>query len=807
MVPVAENQSTCDATGIKDDMNCYHIHITGLVQGVGFRPYVYRLAERRGLTGWVSNTKDGVHIEFNADEITARDFYKAITQSPPVNSVITKHSIKTVPFQPFTSFQIITGSNNNTPDLLLTPDFAICEHCRQEIKDKSSRRYGYPFTTCLQCGPRYSIIKNLPYERHHTTMQALPVCKSCKDEYHDVHNRRHYSQTNSCPDCAIPMQLYQAGGQLLSTDYTAILAKLQEVLTAGSIAAVKGIGGYLLLCDATNKGSIQALRQRKHRPAKPFALLYASIESAGKDVEISDKEKEALEDKAGPIVLCRLKPTPQNRICTADIAPGLDKMGVMLPCSPLLQLIASAFAKPLIATSANTSGSPIIYKDEEALALMEAIADYIIVYNREIMLPQDDSVLQFNKSGNKIIIRRSRGLAPNYFPNPFEATNDCILALGGELKSAFALQVHRQLYISQYLGNQENLASQTAYTHTARDLLKLLQTKPKVLLADKHPGYAVSQHGNEIMANENIPLIRIQHHQAHFGAVLAENHLLDTAEPVLGIIWDGAGYGDDHQIWGGEFFLVRDDKMKRVAQLDYFPQLLGDKMNREPRLAALSLLSMMPAGLPVIQNHFSGTEWQFYGQLINQPPQLLTSSMGRLLDGIASLLNICHINTYEGEAAMKLEAAARSYKGIIQDEYPLPLQHNRLVFSQLLKALMKDITDKKTTGYIAKKLFLSLASVIGRISDHFAVPKIAFSGGVFQNALLTDMISEQLAGKKQVYWHRQLSPNDECIGFGQLACYHLAQKNKLKEQAAKTVQITQFNHLPQNSSYVFSHPR
>jgi len=777
-------------------MKSYHIHIGGLVQGVGFRPYVYRLAERRGLTGWVSNTKDGVHIEFNADEITARDFYKAITQSPPANAVITKHSIKKVTFQPFTSFQIITGSSNKTPDLLLTPDFTICENCRQEIKDKSSRRYGYPFTTCLQCGPRYSIIKELPYERHHTTMHTLPVCKVCGDEYNVVYNSWHYSQTNSCPDCAIPLYLYQAGGQLLSNDNSTILKKLKEVLTGGAITAVKGIGGYLLLCDATNKASIQALRKRKYRPAKPFALLYDTIESAQHDVQLSDKEKAALKDKAGPIVLCLLKPTPQNRICTADIAPGLDKMGLMLPCSPLLQLIANDFQRPLVATSANTSGSPIIYKDEEAIGSLAGIADYILTYDRDIVVPQDDSVLQFTESGNKIIIRWSRGLAPNYFPNPFDATEDCILALGGELKSAFALQVHQQLYISQYLGNQENLASQTAYINTARHLLRLLQTQPTLLLADKHPGYAVAQHGVDISANKNIPLIRVQHHQAHFGAVLAENHLLESAEPVLGIIWDGAGYGDDKQIWGGEFFLYKDDKMKRVAQLDYFPQLLGDKMNREPRLAALSLLSFQPAGLPVLQNHFSAKEWLLYGQLINQPPALLTSSMGRLLDGIASLLNICQINTYEGEAAMKLEAAARSYNGIVPGDYPLPLQHNRLDFSQLLKALMEDIADKKGTGYIAKKVFNSLAMAISRISDHFSVDKIACSGGVFQNALLTDMIIELLAGKKHVYWHRQLSPNDECIGFGQLACYQLMQKKMIAGWSAESVKATHLNYQP-----------
>ena len=779
-------------------MKSYHIHIGGLVQGVGFRPYVYRLAESRGLTGWVSNTKDGVHIAFNADEKTATDFYTAIIQSPPAHAIITKSYIESIRSQAFTSFEIITDTGNNKPDLLLTPDFAICENCRQEITDNRNRRYGYPFTTCLQCGPRYSIIKKLPYERHYTTMQELPMCAFCREEYNDVYNRRHYSQTNSCPNCAIPMHLYNAGGKLLSDDISNILKTLQEFLTAGYIVAVKGIGGYLLLCDATNEVSIHTLRKRKHRPAKPFAILYDTIQRAQRDVYISDKEKEELKGQAGPIVLCRLKPSPKNLICTEMIAPGLDKIGLMLPCSPLLQLIASAFEKPLIATSANISGSPIIYKDEEAIELLGDIADHIITYNREILLPQDDSVLQMTETGNKIIIRRSRGSAPDYFPNPLAATEECILAMGGELKSAFAIQARQQLFISQFLGNQENLASQTAFTNTAGHLLTLLQLQPTLLLADKHPGYFVSQLAGDIMVKENIPLITIQHHKAHFGAVLAENHLLDTVEPILGIIWDGAGYGDDKQIWGGEFFTYQDQEMQRVAQLDYFPQLLGDKMSREPRLSALSLLKFHPGGHPFLQAHFSATEWQYYQQLIKQPAELLTSSMGRLLDGIASLLNICQINTYEGEAAMKLEATARSYRGAVHDYYPLPLQKNRLDLNCMLQELLDDILQKKTNGFMAKKIFYSLAIAISHISDHFSIDQIAFSGGVFQNALLTDMISGLLSGKKKLYWHQQLSPNDECISFGQLACYQLIQKKKSIERPVESINASELNYVPVN---------
>ncbi|MDP4262808.1 MAG: carbamoyltransferase HypF [Bacteroidota bacterium] len=770
-------------------MKTFHIHIGGLVQGVGFRPHVYRIAEQMCIPGWVSNTKDGVHIEINATETAAHEFYAAVIDSPPVNAVIVSQSIEEVSPQTFTSFTIKADHSDTKPDILLTPDFAICDDCRREIMDKNNKRYHYPFTTCLHCGPRYSIITGLPYERYHTTMSDLVQCHDCATEYNEVYNRRHYSQTNSCPDCAIAMHLYDAAGHLLNNETAVILKKLDDVLASGAILAVKGTGGYLLLCDATNELSIQLLRRRKHRPAKPFALLYAGIEMAKADVHISFIEKTALKDKSGPIVLCRLKPLAKNKICTEAIAPGLDKIGWMLPCSPLLQLIATTFGKPLVATSANISGSPIIYKDEEALELLSGIADYIVSYDREIVLPQDDSVLQITPAGKKIILRRSRGLAPNYFPNPFKEIKDSILAMGGELKSAFALQDHQHLYVSQYLGNQENLASQTAFAHTSDHLLNILQTKPSLILADSHPGYFISQHGNDMALIGNIPFVTIQHHRAHFGAVLAENNLLNTAEPVLGVIWDGAGYGDDKQIWGGEFFVYDNNDMQRLVQLDYFPQLLGDKMNREPRLSALSLLKFFPAKQAILEPHFSSQEWQYYQQLINQPAELLTSSIGRLLDGIASLLGICHINTYEGEAAMRLEAIAGNYTHEINKYYPVPLKNNRLDFSLLLQDLLNDIDKEETPGLIAKRVFYSLAMTVEQVSNYFNIGRIAFSGGVFQNALLTDMMIELLANKKQLYWHRQLSPNDECIGFGQLACYHSIHKNNIVAiQEAESIQ-------------------
>jgi hydrogenase maturation protein HypF len=752
-------------------MKSYHIHISGQVQGVGFRPHVYKIAEQIGIKGWISNSNDGVHIEFSADEAIAIQFYQTIIQSPPAHAIITHHHIHEIPSHKFSSFSIGESSNDNKPNLLFTPDIAICEECKREVLANNNRWSGYPFTTCLHCGPRYSIVTGLPYDRINTTMAPLALCKDCGREYNDVYNRRHYSQTISCVQCAIPMHLYNNHGEEISNDNKAVLTSLNNLLKEGNIVAVKGIGGYLLVCDSTNDLAITILRKRKHRPEKPFALLYPDIDTIKADAELNKKEIEALEDTVAPIVLCQLKEKPETEICTNLIAPGLKKIGVMLPYTPLLLLIANAFEKPLIATSGNISGSPIIYKDDEALSMLNEVADYILTYDREIVVPQDDSVIQF-ADDQKTIIRRSRGLAPTYYPNPFK-TNETLLAMGAELKSAFAITTQENLYISQFLGDQESIESQEAYTKTVDHLLKTLQANPERILVDSHPGYFVSSLGKEKASQENIPVHSIQHHEAHFGAVLAENNLLETNDPILGVIWDGTGYGDDDQIWGGEFFIYEEHEMQRVAHLDYFSQLLGDKMSKEPRLSALSLLKNFPQKQSLIEKHFSEKEWEFYQKQIQQPGQLLTSSAGRLLDGLASVLGICQLNTYEGESAMKMESLASNYKNYSLEYYPIPLTNNRLQHNVMLPYIFEDLEKGDDLSLIAFRIFCSLAKAIENVSSYFDIRKIAFSGGVFQNELLIHLINRLVFENKELYFHRQLSPNDECIGFGQIARYEI----------------------------------
>lgn len=753
-------------------MNTYHIHIGGLVQGVGFRPFVCRLAESMQLKGWVSNGNDGVHVRFTAAEKEASLFYEKLTSIPPANAIIRSHAMKEVAHETFPDFCIHESDASAKPDLLLTPDIAICPHCLAEMADTANPRYQYPFTTCLECGPRYSITTALPYDREHTTMGALAMCPHCTAEYNDIHDRRHYSQTNSCPRCSIPMHLYNNQGEEICSDPECILIMLNKALEDGHIVAVKGIGGYLLLTDATKKLAIQTLRNRKHRPAKPFAVMYPSLEVMEGDILLTGKEKSALAGKTAPVVLCKLKEEQQSGLCVRDIAPGLDKLGVLLPYTGLFALITAQWGKPLIATSGNLSGSPIIYTDEEALLWLCDQADFIVSFEREIVAPQDDSVLQFSGQQQPILLRRSRGLAPNYFPSPFQAEH-CILAMGAEMKSAFAILDQHNLYVSQFLGDQANYESQSGFRDTLLHLLHLLKSKPRQILIDSHPNYFVSQTGKELAQEWNIPVMEIQHHKAHFCAVLAENDLLNTTEKVLGVTWDGTGYGEDDQIWGGEFFTLEDGDIDRYMHFDYFPQLLGDKMSKEPRVSAVALLRNNIDHLMMIKNHFSIAEREFYLKLLLQQPTLLTSSVGRFLDGVAAILDIQSFNSYEGEAAMKLEAVARSCDENSFGYYPVAINKNRLEWSVLIEELMMDKAAGVDTAVMARKVFVSLAMLIRNVAVRSGMHKIAFSGGVFQNAFLVDLIIEMLGDDFELFFHRQLSPNDECISFGQIAYAHL----------------------------------
>lgn len=737
---------------------------------------VYHLAKELNLKGYVKNDSNGVNIFFNATEGEANLFFEKIKLGAPLRSKVISARLVKIADQRFTDFSIVVkGDDMCQKQVLLSPDLAVCPDCLAELHDPNNRRYRYPFITCTRCGPRYSIIGNVPYERHATTMHDFSMCNTCKVEYTNVADRRFFSQTNSCTDCGIRLSLYREASTMLSNNTETVLSAIKNLLTEGKILAIKGIGGYILVCDANNVQVIQLLRSRKHRPTKPFAVLYSGIDSVENSFELNKQEKVLLESTAAPVVLLYPKRTAFDELAVSAIAPGLKRIGVMIPYNPLFDLIASDFGKPLIATSANISGSPIIYKDEDALDYLFDIADYVVTHNREIVIPQDDSVLQVSKyTMQTIVLRRSRGYAPafiRYKPK----TNQCILSTGAFLKSSFTLAVNGNIFVSQFLGSGESFESQLMYRHTLEHWLDMYAVKPDVITADKHPGYFSRQYARELAGKFEVDLKLVQHHEAHFAAVLAENNLLHKSEPILGVIWDGTGLGNDGNIWGGEFFQYENNKIQRINHFDCFPTIAGDKTALEPRIAALCASYNVSEQSALLKEKFSVTEWNNYYSLI-KTAKLFTSSVGRIFDAVASLLGICDKQTYEGEAAMYLQTLAEDYvaeNGLIMDgsyfEEGAPL--NRVPTDALMRGIMMDIENGKATNYIAAKFHYSLVCLIGSIAMDMGVNYICFSGGVFQNALLVDWIKNKYAGKYHLCFHRELSPNDENISFGQMVYY------------------------------------
>lgn len=748
----------------------YRIHLRGRVQGVGFRPYVYRLARAHQLSGWVNNGPDGVHVCINASHEAATRFYEALVAQAPALAYITQGRLEESQPMFFDSFSIIHSGAEGTTDLLITPDLAMCPLCRAELLDPHNRRSGYAFITCTYCGPRYSILQGLPYDREQTTMAPFDLCPACAAEYADVEDRRYFSQTNSCQACGLALRAYEASSQQ-EVPQPEALNRAIKALKEGHIVAVKGIGGFLLLCDATSAAVVAKLRQRKQRPSKPFAVLYPNWAQLKADLVVSAAEELQLNSAEAPIVLLSLKPAQASGLALEQVAPGLNQIGAMLPYAPLLELLSGAVGRPLVATSANLSNSPIVFDDQEAVSLLAGtVADYVLTHNRAISMPQDDSVVRLSPGTQSLIyMRRSRGLAPSYRTESLDVPQERVFCAGADLKSTFTYTHQGNVYISQYLGDLDHFDTQQRYKQVANQLLKLIGERPSRVVADKHPTYFSSALARELAASWGTSPLWIQHHEAHFWAVLAENRLLDTPEPVLGVIWDGVGYGNDGQIWGGEYFVYQQGTMKRQAHWSYFPVLAADKMSREPRLSALALTAgHLPEADGLLEPLFAPAHWQLYQQLARKPAQVQTSSMGRLFDAVAALLGLAEVCSYEGEAALRLEQAAQAAPDE-QGFWPLPIAPDGVVDSRaLLSAMMADQRAGLGTAQLAARFHLSLVENIRQVASLLQLKSIACSGGVWQNALLVDLMKTRLATDFKLYFHQQLSPNDECVSFGQL---------------------------------------
>ncbi len=744
----------------------FEITISGQVQGVGFRPFVYGLAKQFQLCGSVCNNQDGVLIHINASKARANEFLVQLLENAPSISVIQSHKVSEIALQEFDSFKILPSEAKSQINIPLTPDFAICESCKAEISDASNRRYGYAFTTCTNCGPRYAVTTKFPFERTNTTVADFKMCTTCQTEYGNPDNRRFHSQTNSCFDCGIKLQLVDTVGRGFNANQAEIIKKAAALISNGSILAIKNANGYLLCCDANNKEVIEQLRNKKQRPSKPFALLYPSIEKIKHDFEVSSQEEKTLTSSFAPIVILN----PNKNIADLEhdsIAPRLNQLGIMLPSSALLILLMNELKTPIIATSGNIHGSPIISEKDEAIAKLVGVADYFLHHDLEISFPQDDSVVRFADE-HRITLRRSRGLAPNYMGNS-PLGKEKVLAMGAHLKSTFTFTPNSHTYVSPYFGNLHSYDVLERYQKSIIKYIALFETQPQVVLVDSHPHYQSSIVGKELAEKWNVKLISIQHHKAHFASVLGEHQLFESKEKILGIVWDGTGFGDDEMIWGGEFFSYQNHCIERLVHFEYVDWIAADKMAKEPRLA---LLSMLPkAERHIVKGKFSETEWKVYNKMLENN-NLKTSSVGRLFDAVASLLLNIDITSYEGEAAMLLENEANSYQGEVYIDFLSGNTYQVIPTKKIVTSIYKAIEQGSSSAQIANSFIYTLSRVIINMANLYNCNYIACSGGVFQNAILIKKLLE-MTEKTQVElkFNRILSSNDENISLGQL-WYH-----------------------------------
>ena len=731
------------------------ITLRGAVQGVGFRPFVYRLATEMSLTGWVLNSSAGLVVEVEGSSDQLNRFEQRLEHERPKASVITVRESAWITAEGSTRFEIVASDSDSGKTVNVLPDLATCSDCREEFFNPANRRFEYPFTNCTNCGPRYTIVVDIPYDRPHTTMREFVLCPDCRKEYTDPANRRFHAQPNACPVC---------GPKLDGTIEDAAAALLE-----GEIVALKGIGGFQLLVDARQASAVARLRQRKHREEKPFALMMPSLEVAREYCEVSPAEVELLESQAAPIVL--LRPLPRTDIA-GNVAHCSPYLGVMLPYSPLHHLLMQECRFPVIATSGNRSDEPIAISNEEADARLKDIADHFLMHNRPIVRACDDSVVRLTR-GRAGILRRARGYAP--LGIRVRHSLPPVLAVGGHLKNTVAIGVGQDVFLSQHIGDLDTVEARGAFEKAITDLCRLYSFKPELIACDLHPDYA-STHWAE---RSGLPLVRVQHHQAHVAACAAEN---DVQGEYLGVSWDGTGYGLDGAIWGGEFFRAEGNRFKRIAHLRSFGLPGGDTAVREGWRSATSLLfevfgeggireSGVPHVSPVLRDmgttaSEAGNPRLDYSRVrtmlergINVIP---TTSVGRLFNAVASIVGVAQQNRFEGQAAMLLENEIGSMR--TEEAYALPGGD----WGPLIMAVMADKRAGVTVPLIAARFHNALVEWIVEVATRAKVKQVVFSGGVFQNRYLTERAAAALESRGfTVYTHQRVPPNDGGIALGQ----------------------------------------
>ncbi|MBN8729359.1 MAG: carbamoyltransferase HypF [Acidobacteria bacterium] len=702
--------------------------VRGAVQGVGFRPFVYRLAREMSLAGFVQNTAAGVLIEVEGEAAAVALFQARLLTEKPMPALIHGCDVQVLQPSLATGFVIHSSSSGVAKSAGVQPDLALCAECRAELLDRSNRRYHYPFLNCTHCGPRYSVLLDLPYDRPNTTMREFALCPRCRAEYDHPSDRRFHAQPNACPEC---------GPMLSGTS----LSDAAWALSLGLIVALKGIGGFQLLTDARDESAVARLRLRKHREAKPLALMLPSLDAVRELCFVSDEEAALLESPAAPVVL--LRPRPGHRIAP-NVAGPSAYFGVMLPYSPLHHLLMSLYPFPIVATSGNRSEEPIATGNDEAMERLGAIADCFVLHNRPIARPCDDSVARIIH-GAPSIVRRARGYAPA--PVAVEGPLSPVLATGGHLKNTVAIALERQVVLSQHIGDLESPEAREQFERTIHDLSRLYDFHPEAVACDLHPDYASTLWASRC----GLPVVYVQHHEAHIAACAAENLVRG---PYLGVAFDGAGLGRDSTIWGGEFFGVDGASYSRIAHLRPFPLPGGEAAIREGWRAAAGLwfacgeVAEVPSALlPVLTRR------------LNSP---LTSSVGRLFDAVASILGLVSGNAFEGHAAMSLERCASACD--TSSAYPLADGDWRPMIEEIRNDLRRGVAH----SLIAARFHNALAVWIGEMAHKTKLHQVVLSGGVFQNRYLTERVVALLESQGHaVFVHRQVPANDGGLALGQ----------------------------------------
>jgi hydrogenase maturation protein HypF len=759
-------------------MNALSIHITGIVQGVGFRPFVYNLATGLGLTGWVRNTSAGVDIELEGETPVLDEFVQRLrADAPPLAHL---DEVEVSPREPsgYQTFEI--EHSESLPDAFqpISPDVGICPDCLRELFDPTDRRYRYPFINCTNCGPRFTIIKDIPYDRPKTTMAVFPMCADCAAEYTNPADRRFHAQPVACPECGPRVWLEMTPGedrpQANIGRYTlgdeAILTA-QRLLREGKILAVKGLGGFHLACDALNPRAVAQLRERKLRVDKPFALMFPNLAQIEQHCLVSPDERALLESAARPIVLLRRKPGSSVAV---QVAPGQEHLGVMLPYTPLHYLLFAdtPHPRPLVMTSANLAEEPICTDNVEARERLSGLADAFLMHDRDIHIRTDDSVMRVLPDLGPYPLRRSRGYAP--FPVRLPWAVPPILATGAHLKNTFCITNRNYAFLSHHIGDLENYETLQSFEQGIAHFEGLFRVKPEAIACDLHPDYLATRYALERAERDNLPVIKVQHHHAHIAAVMAE-HRLDGSEPVIGVSFDGTGYGDDGAIWGGEFLLADYAGYKRFAHLGYFPLPGGDAATRRPSRTALGLLhalgldwdDALPTHADLCYEDRTAIRIQLERKL-NSP---LTSSMGRLFDAAAALAGVRQKVNYEAQAAIEFESLADPDEAGI---YPFDFADGQVNASPAIQALIADVLTGQPVPKISARFHNGLAEMVRDVCASIRVEtgtsRVALSGGVWQNVTLL-MKTIPLLQKTgfQVYIHHKVPANDGGLALGQAA--------------------------------------